>query len=125
MNSMCIGDWRAGRLIRTTRRQVTLLTGQSTSVLANRQRVGITIAQAGAKIADAASVTITVGGVSIDALRANEGTKHYSMLTHGELPTLDFVISVTGATLIIGIVEYTMPESYLNAMLGEFSRLYR
>ena len=122
---MCIGDWRAGRLIRTDRRQVTLLTGQATTVPANRQRVGITFANGSAQIGVLASAVITAGGVIIDALRTAEGTKHYTMLTHGELPTLDFSINVTGATLIICIVEYTMPESYLTAMLGEFARLYR
>lgn len=120
---MCINDWRLGRLIRSQAREYSLGVGGTLAIQADQNRVGISFMMAMG--ATASSVTISVGGVSLVSLAQFEQLEaHFTLATHGDLPTRDFIVARRSGTALGSVVEYFAPADYLAAGLREFETLY-
>jgi len=110
---MCVGDWRFGRLIRCRGYHALTGAGGSFSLNSNMQRVGITIVAK--QLADIVSVSVTTsnGTFSFPDLTADLRILHFTLLTHGELPTYRFNVADGGAGSICELFEYTCEEAVL------------
>lgn len=123
---MCVGDWRLGRNIRcVVREMITPLSSATVLLPASQQRVGIrfNILTTG----DSFQVfVVTPDGVrNIASLGTVVQTAFFTVLEHGNLPMLNFsVLDQFGAQAIVGVQEFFLPESVLNAPVEQFERRY-
>lgn len=120
---MCIGDWRAGRLIRSFASVVTSIAGTVTLCNPNNNRVGLIIGFTDA--APTGTIFAVINGVNIpihnNAL--NSAPLILTMKEHGDLVTRQFKFtSAAGATNSHGVTEFTMPEEMIASCLEQWKR---
>ena len=120
--TMCIGDWRLGRLIRSKITTANLTTGLSISIPADRNRVGVIAGMGNQQALLTGYTRLLVDGTVIFFLGNGTPSATFTLATHGELPTRAFSILSVGATTIASFVEFFMPEEYLSAGLEEYIR---
>lgn len=129
---MCFMDWRIGRLIRS---EVTTIPGLAGFVTfrPNRQRVGISFlpppgnAIIGGYVPGVIQVAVSRDGVSFigGTLCASDKELHFTLATHGELPTLGFGAGTPGGqNENATVIEYFAPESVLTLGLELLRREY-
>lgn len=131
-DSMCMNDWRIGRLIRSKRTFITSSVVDGFTIGASMDRVGImfTLGSMPSFITD--SLAPSIGAIKIDADDSTVGQLNavvpsviYTLATHGELPTLRWSTSDLGASVDVVVVEWFMPEQYLAVALKQFETEYK
>jgi hypothetical protein len=120
---MCINDWRIGRFIRTVITTKILAVGTSFTFNANRQRVGFTVGADLNIVVTAAEIgLLSIDGNQFCEFDESTGPLHFSILTHGDLPTKKFTVRAVGTGVTFGIIEYFLSEEILQAGYDEFRR---
>lgn len=121
---MCIGDWRAGRLIRSKVSAHSVTNNATFTVLADRTRCGIELAMSANDINNLTAGVITVDGQSF-GLSPYGGNMEFNLAYHGDMPTKAFVLSAVGAAaVVITVIEHFATEAMLAAGVDEFQREY-
>jgi hypothetical protein len=122
---MCLGDWRLGRMIRSYRTKNGI---NATPVTYNKnaQRVGIQFS-ADATDIQLAAYDLTINGFNIWSSSNQISTSPiFTLVNAGELPTLEWVITVVGGNLMtISVVEWFLPESVLQTALESIQSEYK
>ncbi len=107
---MCVGDLRLGRLVRTVITDIEIANPDEVLFPANQNRVGVTIFapnDSSVQINWDVLQSQTNGFFAITTMEP----LHFTLLTHGDLPTKSFVIFANIANTQITVMEYFLPDS--------------
>lgn len=121
---MCFADWRAGRLIRTVVNTIGFNTGDKLIYPANMQRVGISFYEGLGVTTLTNTAIVTVDNTGQFAVPVNTLGLHFTLATHGDLPTHTFVVSKQAGAPVILVLEYIAPEEMIVAAIEDFKRSY-
>jgi len=110
---MCVSDWRVARLIRC--RLIAAITPPETAYIlpSNRQRVGVSFAITPVAGNALIQVRNSDAFVSMNEIVAPFQFLHFTVKSHGELPTLRWNLTTDGIVTVVTIVEYYLPEDVL------------
>lgn len=125
---MCFNDWRIGRLIRVIPGQVRAGSDGAFTIPANRQRVGLSVSINGSATTVAGTTQITSQDVSegYHLMQAFNSPWFVTLATHGELPTLSFLVTPPNlATVLILVTQWIAPEEMLAVALEQFQNEYK
>ena len=109
---MCVGDYRLGRLVRIQIFDEVITSPNEVLFPANMNRVGVSIFAP-----DSSSVQINwdviISGTRGFLMLTTMEPLHFTLLTHGDLPTKSFVVFASIGDTQIQVIEYFLPESVL------------
>lgn len=121
---MCVNDWRLGRLVRSTGKNIAIAPASAIVVLPNKQRVGLCFAFNNDPLAAGSTFSVTFdNGVII----GSQGFFPYlmiSLLEFGDLSTHGATVAGFSVAGVVNVSEYIMPEEYLAVALEKFKTDY-
>lgn len=128
---MCLTDWRLGRLTRSIPSSITVAFGTPMSIAASSQRVAIrlsissTITPVFDSIAASnPSLIVSSGGLVVSKLDVFNRTELLSFITHGDMPSRAFTISIAASSLVLSVIEWFLPEEVIQEALENLKREY-
>lgn len=119
---MCISDYRIGKRIRAVPSNWDNNAGIGGLYPARPDRIAITFLPRPAIGTATFFATIAIDDIAVAILQAQGPGLHFSVLTHGDLPTHKFQLGVGVTLATAGIIEYFLPNDVLNANIEEFYR---
>jgi len=125
MNSVAgiTGDWAIDRLIRCRLRRVLGTAVPPVAIRANSCRVGLSIWEG--DVSANIMFSVVKDGVVYDIWETEAGVSrwmHFTLLEHGELPTLAWQITSNPFSSEAGVIEYILPEDVLHLLPPSLSR---
>lgn len=121
---MCIQDWQVGRLIAHQATAFTLTAGTSVTIPRNKNRVLLVIGHQGTNFGATTLSNVTCDGVPIASLTLIANIVVFTLETHGQLVTKEFIVTAQGATIAGGFHEGFMPEDMLAVPLESLLKPY-
>lgn len=120
---MCVSDWRLGRFIKPAFQSQTVINPATFTLQANRQRVGVMVAGDAVQLGGGNSIALKIDGVQVASITQQTPTVLITLANHGDLPTRKIVFDAgLGATLGVGITEFTLPEEFLDDGTKQWQR---
>jgi hypothetical protein len=122
---MCFGDWRAGRLIRIIVTTCDAGVGGPFTFNPNYQRVGISFFGGLGITTLTNDWEVSIDGVGQILIPINQTGYHFTLATHGDLPTHKFTLTKQTGSPIATVIEYIAPEEMIQSAIDEFKREYK
>lgn len=123
---MCVGDWRLGRLIRSSIHNIVAPSSGDTLVERNRDRVGLTIATPDALADNTVQVEVELGVFrSWVILTPDNCMMHITLSTHGDLPTRKWRCGSNLPGIDYIVTEYFLPERVLSDIISRYYSEYK
>lgn len=124
---MCIDDWRLGRLIRSKITPLSFAGGGAFTFPPNMQRVGVRVSISQSLTALNTGISITIDGQLVTYVFSSGQSMLFTLASDGDLPTKQIILTnIAAVTAVTGsIIEYTMPEEYIQAGLDQFLSQYK
>lgn len=119
---MCIGDWRLGRLVRSSAQAFDIATGVGLTLKPSQQRVGIWFSTDETPIASLVAWKLLFTNGSILSGMYPTGHVLVTLENSGDLCTKGVTVSSQDGNFKGTFTEFFMPEKYLTAALEEFER---
>lgn len=113
MLTMCLQDWRIGRLIRTVPRSVSLAAAATLTLGRNPQRVGFFIEMNATSRAGGGNADLTIDGAPLNPFTAFQPARLFTVSDYGDLPTREIILTNNVGTTTFGVIEWFLPEQIL------------
>lgn len=122
---MCLIDWQLGRLIRSQKTIMPAGLGTTLAFGGSQQRIAVNVAGTGSSFGSTTVGTVAINGVDTFQLDATVHFVYYNIKDFGDLPMQPFTLTQTVVGRVYCIVEFFLPEEFLNIPLEEFRKQYQ